>query len=79
MSSPIPHRATPRFGRRALLGGALGAAAATTLSACGTPLAAGLFGGQLAPGTVQYWNLFGGGDGARMISTAPAGGGSTSL
>lgn len=67
MSSPTPGRATPRFGRRALLGGALGAAATTTLSACGTPLSAGLTGGQLAPGTVQYWNLFGGGDGARMV------------
>ncbi|HET9127773.1 MAG TPA: extracellular solute-binding protein [Propionibacteriaceae bacterium] len=67
MSSPTPERATPRFGRRALLGGALGAAATTTLSACGSPLAAGLAGGKLAPGTVQYWNLFGGGDGARMV------------
>jgi len=68
MSSPTPHRASPRFGRRALLSGALGAAATTTLSACGSPLSAGLVGGQLAPGTVQYWNLFGGGDGARMIT-----------
>ena len=67
MSSPTPDRATPRFGRRALLGGAIGAAATTTLSACGSPLSAGLVGGQLAPGTVQYWNLFGGGDGARMV------------
>lgn len=29
-------------------------------------MSAGLFGTKLAPGTVTYWNLFGGGDGARM-------------
>jgi multiple sugar transport system substrate-binding protein len=33
---------------------------------CGSPLAAGLVGSQLDPGTVTFWNLFGGGDGARL-------------
>ncbi|HEY0238512.1 MAG TPA: extracellular solute-binding protein [Friedmanniella sp.] len=56
--------------RRQLLRGGLGAAAAIglggTLSGCGSALSAGLVGSGLAPGTVTYWNLFGGGDGARM-------------
>lgn len=56
--------------RRSLLRGALGAAAgvglAGGLSGCGSALSAGMFGTELAPGTVTYWNLFGGGDGVRM-------------
>jgi multiple sugar transport system substrate-binding protein len=56
--------------RRQLLRGGVGAAAAIglggSLSGCGSPLAAGLAGTGLAPGTVTYWNLFGGGDGGRM-------------
>ena len=58
--------------RRAVLRGGLGAAAAFGLagglSGCGTALSAGLAGTQLDPGTVTYWNLFGGGDGARMLT-----------
>lgn len=55
---------------RGLVTGALattGAAATTAaLTGCGTPLAAGLTGADPTPGTVEYWNLFGGGDGVRM-------------
>jgi multiple sugar transport system substrate-binding protein len=59
-----------RTSRRAFLGGTLGAATglalAGGLSGCGSALSAGLAGSALAPGTLTYWNLFGGGDGARM-------------
>ncbi len=58
--------------RRRFLGGGLGAAAAVGLggglTGCGSALSAGLVGSNLSPGTVTYWNLFGGGDGARMQS-----------
>ena len=61
---------TGGFSRRNLLRGGLGAAAAVGLggglSGCGSALSAGLVGSELAPGTVTYWNLFGGGDGGRM-------------
>jgi multiple sugar transport system substrate-binding protein len=52
-----------------LLRGGLGAAAAIAVggtAGCGSPLSAGLAGTELAPGTLTFWNLFGGGDGARM-------------
>ncbi len=55
--------------RRTLLRGGLGAAAlglAATATGCSSTLSAGLAGTELAPGTLTYWNLFGGGDGARM-------------
>lgn len=53
--------------RRGFLGGALALGlGAGALSACSTPVGAGLAGSTLDPGTVQYWNLFGGGDGVRM-------------
>jgi multiple sugar transport system substrate-binding protein len=56
--------------RRRLLTGGLATAglvaAAGGLSGCSSALSAGLAGTALAPGTVTYWNLFGGGDGARM-------------
>ena len=56
--------------RRALLRGGLGAVAGLLLAGgatgCGSALSAGVAGTQLAPGTVTYWNLFGGGDGVRM-------------
>lgn len=42
---------------------ALGGAA---LSGCSSPLGAGLGGSALDKGAIQYWNLFGGGDGVRM-------------
>ncbi|PRY14470.1 extracellular solute-binding protein [Kineococcus rhizosphaerae] len=50
--------------RGGLAAGGLGLVAAT--AGCGSPLAAGLAGSQLDPGTVTFWNLFGGGDGARL-------------
>lgn len=43
-----------------------GLGAATALGGCGTPAAAGLAGAALDPQTVTFWNLFGGGDGARL-------------
>lgn len=67
--------AGPGFGshsvsRRTFLRGALGTAAGISLagglSGCGTAVGAGLFGSELSPGTVTFWNLFGGGDGARL-------------
>ncbi len=68
MNSHPPGPRSP-FSRRSLLrgglaAGGLGLAAAT--AGCGSPLAAGLVGTQLNPGTVTFWNLFGGGDGARL-------------
>lgn len=48
--------------RRRLLAGVLGAAGGLGLSGCGADLRAG-------SGTrVRYWNLFGGGDGVRMVN-----------
>ena len=71
------------FTRRSLL--AAGAAAATVLplAACSSPIAAGLAGSALNPETLVFWNLFGGGDGARMQAMeagyAKQHGGSSSL
>ncbi|MDN6556608.1 MAG: extracellular solute-binding protein [Acidipropionibacterium acidipropionici] len=42
------------------------ALAATALAGCSSPVGAGLFGSQLDPSTLIFWNLFAGGDGARM-------------
>jgi multiple sugar transport system substrate-binding protein len=57
--------------RRELLRGvgavALGGAAASTLSSCGSPLATGLVGAGEPADNLTYWNLFSGGDGDRMI------------
>jgi multiple sugar transport system substrate-binding protein len=47
-----------------MAGAALGLTGA--LSGCGTAFGAGVAGTRLDPGTVTYWNLFGGGDGGRM-------------
>lgn len=52
--------------RRRLLGAGGVLAASSALAGCGSPLAAGLVGSELSPGTLVYWNLFGGGDGGRM-------------
>lgn len=52
--------------RRGLLGAGALTATGLSLTGCSTPLGAGLMGAQLAPETVLYWNLFGGGDGVRM-------------
>lgn len=61
------HRPGPtRPSRRGVLGAGALAASALPLAGCSSPLAAGLLGSELAPGTVIYWNLFGGGDGVRM-------------
>jgi multiple sugar transport system substrate-binding protein len=72
-AGPPPHAAgpraptgPPRLTRRALLGGALAGAGAAALAGCGSAVGAGLANTQLEPGTVEYWNLFGGGDGVRM-------------
>jgi multiple sugar transport system substrate-binding protein len=54
---------------RATLAGAGAAAFAgtgATLSGCSTPVGAGLANTALDPDTVEFWNLFGGGDGVRM-------------
>ena len=68
--SPPPNMGSGRLSRRTLLKGALGTAAGAAvvggLSGCGTAFSAGLTGSELAPGTLTYWNLFGGGDGVRM-------------
>ena len=67
---PSPPRRSHPFSRRSLLRGALGTAAGAALagglSGCGSAFSAGLVGSDLAPGTLTYWNLFGGGDGVRM-------------
>ncbi len=63
-------RGTP-VSRRSLLRGGLAAGGlglAGGLSGCGSPLAAGLAGTELSPGTLTFWNLFGGGDGARLTT-----------
>ena len=58
--------------RRTLLRGGLGAVGglglAGALSGCGTALSAGVAGTELSPGTLTFWNLFGGGDGARLTT-----------
>jgi len=52
--------------RRSLLRGALGAAAGLGLAGCSTPVISGLSTGHEKAGSLDYWNLFGGGDGVRM-------------
>src|SRR5438045_9286014 len=52
--------------RRTVLKGAFAGLGAVSLAACSSPLGAGIAGTQLDPGTIAYWNLFGGGDGVRM-------------
>jgi multiple sugar transport system substrate-binding protein len=56
----------PGISRRSFLQGALVLTGGLTVAGCGTPLGAGLVGSDVAPGTVDYWDLFGGGDGVRM-------------
>jgi len=58
--------------RRRFLGGVLAAGAATLLSGCSTAVGSGLLGRDKPPGTLAYWNLFGGGDGKRMQSMVAA-------
>ena len=52
--------------RRTLFRGALAGIGAAALGGCSSPVGAGLANTPLDPGTVDYWNLFGGGDGVRM-------------
>lgn len=52
--------------RRALFKGAAAGLGAAALTGCGSAVGAGLAGTPFDPGTVAYWNLFGGGDGVRM-------------
>ena len=52
--------------RRTLFRGALAGIGAAALGGCSSPVGAGLANTPLDPGTVDYWNLFGGGDGKRM-------------
>ncbi len=60
-----PSGGFPHLSRRGLLAGAATVGLSGSLAGCST-LSAGLAGGEVAPGTVQFWNLFGGGDGARL-------------
>jgi len=64
------HRDGNGFSRRTFLQGTLAAAgigvAGGALAGCGSPLSAGLVASPLDPGTLTFWNLFGGGDGARL-------------
>jgi multiple sugar transport system substrate-binding protein len=55
-----------RLRRRSLLGGGAALALAAPLAGCSSPLGAGFVGSEVAPGTLVFWNLFGGGDGGRM-------------
>jgi multiple sugar transport system substrate-binding protein len=52
--------------RRTLLRGALGAVAGAGLAGCSAPVISGLSTGHEKAGSLDYWNLFGGGDGVRM-------------
>jgi multiple sugar transport system substrate-binding protein len=54
--------------RRQFLAAGGGAALAGALSACGSPIATSLTGGQPSTADVIYWHLFGGGDGANMTT-----------
>lgn len=66
-----PHHPSEGLPRRTFLRGAVAAAglglASGSLAACGSPAAAGLLGAPLDPQTLTFWNLFGGGDGARLL------------
>ena len=69
-SSPPPPPPRRALGRRSFLRGGLAAGGlglAAGAAGCGSPLAAGIAGTRLDPGTVTFWNLFGGGDGARLL------------
>jgi multiple sugar transport system substrate-binding protein len=57
------------FSRRDLLRGAAAVAGlglGATLAGCSTPVLSGLTTGGDPPDSIDYWNLFGGGDGVRM-------------
>jgi multiple sugar transport system substrate-binding protein len=52
--------------RRAVLRGAVGAAVGLGLAGCAAPVVSGLSTGHEKTDSLDYWNLFGGGDGVRM-------------
>src|SRR4051812_41596540 len=54
--------------RRQFLAAGGGLGLAGLVSACGSPVATSLTGGQPATADVIFWNLFGGGDGANMAT-----------
>src|SRR5262245_55089303 len=70
-NQPLHSGTAAPVGRRAFLRGAAGIAglgAAGALSGCGSGSAlAGLSVSHRQVGSLDYWNLFGGGDGVRMI------------
>jgi multiple sugar transport system substrate-binding protein len=67
MTGPHPRvDSTSHLSRRGLLRAAFAGAGLAALAGCSTPVGAGLANTRLDPGTVDYWNLFGGGDGVRM-------------
>lgn len=59
---------TPAIPRRRFLSLAGAAAATGALAGCSSPVVASLIGTDPNAGKLTYWNLFGGGDGANMIS-----------
>ncbi len=65
--APGTNATLPRRGLLRAAGAlALGAAGAGALSGCGTAVGQGLAGSQDPVGTLNFWNLFAGGDGTRM-------------
>jgi multiple sugar transport system substrate-binding protein len=62
-----PRPGTPALSRRSLLRGTLGGLGVAALAGCSSPVVAGLGNQELDPGTIRYWNLFGGGDGVRQL------------
>ena len=61
---PVPDGGL-QISRRSFLRASAVGAGALALGGCGT-LGAGITGAPVAPGTVTFWDLFGGGDGVRM-------------
>ncbi len=61
----IDWQSTPAMSRRGFLQGAVAVAGGLAVAGCST-VGAGLAGSDVAPGTIDYWDLFGGGDGVRM-------------
>ena len=56
----------PALTRRDLLRGAAGLGLGLGLAGCSAPVLSGLSTGHEKAGSLDYWNLFGGGDGVRM-------------
>jgi len=66
----VPDAPLAGLSRRSVLAGALGAAGVLGLggglAGCTSAVVTGLTGGREQAGSLDYWNLFGGGDGVRM-------------